>query len=440
MQYKDFVKRFPGSKLSEEELRRKYISIREAIDSPVSAVAVSAGSAAGGGSVPAAPTIELRNWNVDPYTTADTENLLAYVNSLNGSFSDTIELVGSLTGGNKYQGAILAPNNYIYFIPNGATAPAKFDTVTNTITPLTGNWSATGPVQGPTGNIIVSYSGSYHRGVLHPNGYIYGTPYQANAILRINPSNDTFDFVGALPYRMRCNGAVVAPNNKIYFIPEDSYTDGSGLTYYWEYNPGATGIGVTGGLTSFGGTAAGGIGLFRGGVLAPNGYIYTIPRQAGYVSKINTQTLAITTFGQGSFPGPGGPVLWRGGVLAGNGKIYCVPNAAQNVLEIDPSNDTVSTFGTFASGGAKWYTGSLAPNGKIYCFPESSTSVLEIDPNSRTTREYGSLAGTSKWGGGVLHPNGYMYAAPVAATTVLKLGSAQTLDPDYPLSRELNKL
>jgi hypothetical protein len=117
-----------------------------------------------------------------------------------------------------------------------------------------------------------------------------------------------------------------------------------------------------------------------------------------------------------------------------------VPNAAQNVLEIDPSNDTVSTFGTFASGGAKWYTGSLAPNGKIYCFPESSTSVLEIDPNSRTTREYGSLAGTSKWGGGVLHPNGYMYAAPVAATTVLKLGSAQTLDPDYPLSRELNKL
>jgi hypothetical protein len=435
MQYRDFKNRFNGSGFSDDQIRRKYIQIREALEAPVSAVAV---SAAGGGSTPArtAPP-SLRSWNKSPYTAADTQNLVSYVNYLDevgGSFSDTIELVGSITGpSTKFQGAIVAPNENIYFIPNGATAPAKFNVATNEFSWLGGNWSATGPAGGATGP-IVSLSGTYHSGCLHPNGYIYGTPYQANGIIRINPATDTFDFVGATPSRIRCHGSVVAPNGKIYFIPEDSYTDGAGITYYWQYDP------ATDAMNRFGATAAGGIGLFRGGVLAPNGYIYTLPRQSGYVAKINPETLEITTFGQGQFPGPGGPVLWRGGVLASNGKIYGVPHGAQTVIEIDPSTDTVVTFGTFASGGDKWASGALAPNGKIYCFPFSASTVLEIDPATRTTREYGDLLGTSKWTNGIIHPNGYMYAAPNRANSVLKLGSGGSLDPNYPLSRELNNL
>jgi hypothetical protein len=73
---------------------------------------------------------------------------------------------------------------------------------------------------------------------------------------------------------------------------------------------------------------------------------------------------------------------WHGGVLAPNGKIYCVPRDSTSVLIIDPVTNTADT--TTISGltgtGGKWIGGVLAPNGKIYGVPSNSTSVLVINP------------------------------------------------------------
>ena len=77
--------------------------------------------------------------------------------------------------------------------------------------------------------------------------------------------------------------------------------------------------------------------------------------------------------------GLSGSVKWVGGVLAPNGKIYGIPRDASSVLIIDPVTNTANTTTiTGLSGTIKWYGGVLAPNGKIYGIPLDTSSVLII--------------------------------------------------------------
>ena len=112
-----------------------------------------------------------------------------------------------------------------------------------------------------------------------------------------------------------------------------------------------------------------------GGVLAPNGKIYAIPRDARQILEINPVNRTTTLFGQLI---DSGERKWAGGVLAQNGKIYGIPLNQTQVLEIDPSNNNIRFLKSF-SGGNKWFGGVLAPNGKIYCIPFSTTQILVID-------------------------------------------------------------
>ena len=150
-----------------------------------------------------------------------------------------------------------------------------------------------------------------------------------------------------------------------------------------------------------------------------------------------TKTFSQTTTTFGSLAGTS---KWVGGVLAPNGKIYGIPRNSATVLEIDPVNQTTTTFGSL-SGTYKWVGGVLAPNGKIYGIPYSSTTVLEIDPVNQTATTFGSVgAGGGKWYGSVLAPNGKIYGIPNDGITVLEIGESQTIDTDAVLSRYLNKL
>ena len=126
-----------------------------------------------------------------------------------------------------------------------------------------------------------------------------------------------------------------------------------------------------------------------------------------------------TTFGNLT-----GTDKWIGGILAPNGCIYGIPRNSTTVLKIDPATDTISTFGNL-TGTAKWAGGILAPNGCIYGIPYNSTAVLKIDPATDTISTFGSVGtGTAKWIGGILAPNGCIYGIPRNSTTVLKI------DPD----------
>ena len=120
---------------------------------------------------------------------------------------------------------------------------------------------------------------------------------------------------------------------------------------------------------------------------------------------------AISFFGNFS-----GSDKWNGGVLAPNGKIYGIPRSTTSVLIIDPVTNTTdtTTISGLSSETSKWLGGVLAPNGKIYCIPYNSSSVLIIDPVTNTVDTISGLGTDSlKWVGGVLAPNGKIYVCHI---------------------------
>ena len=80
-----------------------------------------------------------------------------------------------------------------------------------------------------------------------------------------------------------------------------------------------------------------------------------------------TTTFAVSTTGGN----------YRGGVLAPNGKIYSIPFSAADYMVIDPVANTTTTFAVSTTIG-KYAAGVLAPNGKIYTVPSNSADYMII--------------------------------------------------------------
>ena len=68
---------------------------------------------------------------------------------------------------------------------------------------------------------------------------------------------------------------------------------------------------------------------WSGGVLAPNGKIYAIPQNSTFILEIDPSNNTTSTFG--NFVGS---TKWYGGILAPNGKIYGIPASIANILQI----------------------------------------------------------------------------------------------------------
>jgi len=285
----------------------------------------------------------------------------------------------------------------------GADGAGKVYIVAKTANNFTDGSAATsGFTVTKTGDGSGSLAGAtqWAGGVLAPNGKIYGIPQNSTSVLVIDPITNTVSTFGSLSADAdKWQGGVLAPNGKIYGIPRNSNS-------VLVIDP------ATDTTFTFGSLV--GTDKWFGGVLAPNGKIYGIPFNSTSVLVIDPITNTASTFGSL------GVVVnkWVGGVLAPNGKIYGIPQNSTSVLLIDPITNTASTFGSLV-GTAKWFSGVLAPNGKIYGIPRNSTSVLVIDPATNTASTFGSLSGTFKWQGGVLAPNGKIYGIPYSSTSVL---------------------
>jgi YVTN family beta-propeller protein len=117
---------------------------------------------------------------------------------------------------------------------------------------------------------------------------------------------------------------------------------------------------------------------WNGGVLAPNGKIYGIPDSDNRIIMIDPKTNKIDTINLSNSLNLENK--WNGGVLASNGKIYGISRHSESVLIIDPETNTVDTITiTGLIGTQKWIGGVLAPNGKIYGIPRNSESFLIIN-------------------------------------------------------------
>ena len=314
--------------------------------------------------------------------------------------SATADGSGVISTAGAYAGAVLAGNGLIYCVPYNATAVMVIDPDTNVITTF-------GSIAGTS---------KYVGGVLARDGKIYCISATAGNILVIDPSTNTTTTIGSGLGQYR--GGSLAPNGKIYAVP---YVTGSILVI----DP------VTQTTSTFGT----GISGYMGSVLALDGKIYAIPADATTVLVVDPATNTYTTFGA---PGAG-TLKYFTGTLAPNGLIYCPPYNATNFLIIDPINRTLATAGTFTANGTRYYSSCLGANGKVYCMPFGATGVLEIDPNSNATSVVGSINGTVKYIGSILAPNGKVYGIPYSAKSVLSIGTGTSPPPAWYLSAYFNK-
>ena len=114
-------------------------------------------------------------------------------------------------------------------------------------------------------------------------------------------------------------------------------------------------------------------------------------------------------------PGAG---KWEGGVLAADGNIYGIPRDATQVLRFDPRTQQATLVGDELPGDRfKWMGGVLAADGNIYGIPWNATQVLRFDPRTQQATLVGDQLppGVDKWDGGVL-ADGIIYGIPSHAT------------------------
>ena len=338
------------------------------------------------------------------------------------SFS-TSSVTGTTGGALVYYiGGVLAPNGKIYCVPYQSTAIGIIDPIASTYSTTT---FPTGTITG-TGAGTAAYAG----GVLAPNGKIYFIPNSATVVGVVDPVANTYTTFGTAPGSSAYVGGVLAPNGKIYCVSQNATSigiiDPTANTFSTTTFP-------TGTITGTGAASS----AYTGGVLAPNGKIYFIPRNATTVGVVDPDANTYTTFG--TAPGSG---AYAGGVLAPNGKIYCVAYQATSIGIIDPTVNTFSTT-TFPSGTVaaanSYYGGVLGPNGKIYFIPWGSSFVGVIDPVANT---YTTFAASAAFIGGVLAPNGNIYCTSAGNNNIGRISFSslsQTPSSNYCLSPYANK-
>ena len=264
------------------------------------------------------------------------------------------------------------------------------------------------------------------------------------------------DEIGGVSGDLKTWGAVLAPNGKIWCVP--NY-----LGYWIEVDPTAkttsidVGKGYSGG--KFRGAAMGLDGLiytapyssgaiswldpetriftlgtdpiykgYMGAVSAPNGKIYYIPAEAGTVGIVNTVDKSFSTIPNTLTE----KIKCCGGTLVPNNKIVCAPYGSAYILEIDTTTNTVQKYPHGISSPTAMYAGAvLAPNGKVYFIPYSQTTVGVFDPQTKSFSQFGSFPGQYKWTGGVLGSNGKVYGIPYKSKSILEIDPSNNTAKAY---------
>lgn len=274
-------------------------------------------------------------------------------------------------------------------------------------------------------------------GTIAQDNNIYCFPWNNNAIIKIDPTNEIITQIPLNPLtgagntsdNYACSATVLAPNGKIYSLMLGFNVVGISKTAILEFDPiGSQITKIIDVDPSFDCQKL---------CLAPNGKIYAAPLQSNKVLEIDPVAGVSTT---GRFADvASGDLKWAGNVLGPNGKIYGIPLNATSVLEIDPIAGTTSSFGSLSSDTLKWRGGCLAPNGKIYGFPANSTSILEIDPIAKTISTFGNITSRSVFNG-FLGQDGKIYLLPNTSDKILQVDIDTKVISEYYTFSELHDI
>ena len=209
-------------------------------------------------------------------------------------------------------------------------------------------------------------------------------------------------------------GAVLAPNGDIHFVPRNATVgqklkpDGTSSTYSLIYTT----------------TAA-----YQGGVLAPNGDIHFIPFFASVGQKVSpsgvvsTYSLVFTSIS-----------AYRGGVLAPNGDIHFVPtNYAPVGQKVNTISSVVSTYSLVLTG-VGYMGGVLAPNGDIHFIPFNAPVGQKVSVSGVvSTYSLICTASNGAYACGCLAPNGDIHMARYQASVGQKIDTTTGIVSTYSL-------
>ena len=304
----------------------------------------------------------------------------------------------------QWHSAVVGTDGLVYGIPSFATSVLIVDPETEAV-------DVTSIADLPSTDF------KWTAGVLAKSGLIYAVPGNADSVLVINTEQQTADYtsIGVSDSRTgKWNGAVLGADNRVYGIPWQSPsvlivdpTDNS-VTYKTSFLPDGA--------------------KWVGGVLAPSGMIVGMPNYSNGVlfidSRENKHGDAISVHfdrpAESKLPSMAFPT-WNGAVLAPNGLVYGIPRQAASVLIVDPETRSIDATTLAGLSSSSWWGGVLGPTGRIYGIPLSSPSVLVIDP-ATNTMDVSSLSGlgsaNDKWNGGVL-ASGKIFAVPLQSSSVL---------------------
>ena len=279
---------------------------------------------------------------------------------------------GSSLGTAGWSGGALGANGIIYTVPNANATFMAIDPVALTQTVYTtaaGGWTFT--------------AGGWQGACLAPNGKIYCAPAAANNVLCINPATNTASNVPTagqptLSSASSCYSAVLSSNGFIYFAP--GTTNGNRFIKFDPATETYVIFAVTPVLASY---------QWRSAVLAPNGKIYCAPNYTPTPASnmliidpaVDTGTIVSMTAESGSsasFPVAG---MFNGGAMGPDGYIYYAPYTGTYVLRVNPNVNPPSFSNLFTStnaGATKWRSATLAPNGNIYFMPFSCNIIGKL--------------------------------------------------------------
>ncbi|EOQ97879.1 putative lipoprotein [Leptospira wolbachii serovar Codice str. CDC] len=306
-----------------------------------------------------------------------------------------------------FQGALNAPNGDIYFLPYDSTKILA-------INPSSKIYSNAGTVPG-----TVDFIG----GSLGPAGIIYFSPHQNLNFYALDTFQNSLSIVGNKTLvGAAYNGAMYAPNGKIYFVPSSE----TNIRYY---DTNTKTIGTVSTPTSGG---------FSSAVLTPQGKIYFIPFVSTTMYILDTKDDTVSTHPH-VFPGSN---AYISGILTPNGRIYMIPFRQIPLIYLDTTTDEIVTVTNIPAAIGSMFNGAvLAPNGKIYPIPEDYSNFISIDTKDHTiTTLFSKPAGSYR--GGALGPDGEIYLAPHLADRfdVIQTNSLGKFCPSLRLSPYWNKL
>lgn len=312
----------------------------------------------------------------------------------------------TLTAAAKYATASYdSVNKKIVAVPMAATSILMIDVVANT-------------ASFETFGLTIS-TGNKWAGSVYANGFIYGTPYDATTIVKLDVATKTGTLisVGSLGSTKWYGAFYSAAQNKVIGLPvlrddflvidctNDSFT-----------------------LNSFGMNLSS-TDEYRVAV-EHNGYAYAYPKTRNQILKVELATL---TFSQVLTINPiGATIHYPPPAISANGWIIPVPQYL-SIGTLFPTNPAtgdgramyqgITSFGSgITSPDLKWGGVAIADNGKAYAFPMNASFAICFDSKNAWKME-SSLIGTgiNKWIGSVNVPGDGVYGVPGSSTLIPKI-------------------